>query len=108
MARSIKQLIPNVRMPRLPEVTDEPDVFAGVLRASGAGFPAVRTVLAFQVDPDMYTLRIEASRLGGPLRTAGEPAGGVADAGQVKHDDVGIRALPQHPAVADVHDGRRQ
>lgn len=44
---------------------DEPDVFAGVLRASGAGFPAVRTVLAFQVDPDMYTLRIEASRLGG-------------------------------------------
>lgn len=27
MARSIKQYIPNVRMPRLPEVTDEPDVF---------------------------------------------------------------------------------
>ncbi|WP_419706694.1 S8 family serine peptidase [Promicromonospora sp. NFX87] len=44
---------------------DEPDVFAGVLRASGAGFPAVRTVLAFQVNPDLYTLRIEASRLGG-------------------------------------------
>ncbi|MFD6446670.1 S8 family peptidase [Promicromonospora sp. NPDC060204] len=45
--------------------SDEPDVFAGVLRATGAGFPAVRTVLAFQSDPDMYTLRIEASRLGG-------------------------------------------
>jgi sec-independent protein translocase protein TatC len=28
MARSIKQIIPNVRVPRLPEVTDEPDVFA--------------------------------------------------------------------------------
>jgi sec-independent protein translocase protein TatC len=27
MARSIKQFIPSVRMPRLPEVTDEPDVF---------------------------------------------------------------------------------
>jgi sec-independent protein translocase protein TatC len=27
MARSIKQYIPNVRMPRLPEITDEPDVF---------------------------------------------------------------------------------
>lgn len=27
MARSIKQFIPNIRLPRLPEVTDEPDVF---------------------------------------------------------------------------------
>lgn len=27
MARSIKQFIPNVRIPRLPEITDEPDVF---------------------------------------------------------------------------------
>jgi sec-independent protein translocase protein TatC len=27
MARSIKQFVPNLRMPRLPEVTDEPDVF---------------------------------------------------------------------------------
>lgn len=27
MARSIKQYIPKIRMPRLPEVTDEPDVF---------------------------------------------------------------------------------
>lgn len=27
MARSLKQFIPNVRLPRLPEVTDEPDVF---------------------------------------------------------------------------------
>ncbi|MCP2267109.1 S8 family serine peptidase [Promicromonospora thailandica] len=44
---------------------DDPDLFAGVLRASGPGFPTVRTVLAFQVDPDMYTLRIEADRLRG-------------------------------------------
>lgn len=27
MARSIKNMIPSIRMPRLPEVTDEPDVF---------------------------------------------------------------------------------
>jgi sec-independent protein translocase protein TatC len=27
MARSLKQFIPNVRIPHLPEVTDEPDVF---------------------------------------------------------------------------------
>jgi sec-independent protein translocase protein TatC len=27
MARSIKQFIPSIRVPRLPEVTDEPDVF---------------------------------------------------------------------------------
>lgn len=53
---------------------DEPDVFAGVLRATGAGFPAVRTVLAFQIDPDMHTLRIEASRLGG--RAADNPDAG--------------------------------
>lgn len=56
--------------------SDEPDVFAGVLRATGAGFPAVRTVLAFQVDPDMYTLRIEANRLGG-LPAANPDAGWV-------------------------------
>lgn len=56
--------------------SDEPDVFAGVLRATGAGFPAVRTVLAFQIDPDMYTLRIEANRLGG-LPAANPDAGWV-------------------------------
>jgi subtilisin family serine protease len=44
---------------------DEPDVFAGVLSATGPGFPPVRTVMAFQVNPDMYTLRIEATRRGG-------------------------------------------
>lgn len=48
---------------------DDPDVYAGQLTAAGSGIPAVRTVLAFQVNPDMFTLRVEATR------RSGAPAG---------------------------------
>jgi hypothetical protein len=44
---------------------DEPGTYTGALTASGAGFASVRTVLAFMAEPDLHTLRIEATQADG-------------------------------------------
>lgn len=56
---------------------DDPDLYTGVVTAAGAGFPPVRTVLGFQVEPDMSTLHIEATAPDGstPLVSSGTAYG---------------------------------
>ncbi|WP_164743516.1 S8 family serine peptidase [Microbacterium sulfonylureivorans] len=44
---------------------DEPGVYTGALTAGGPGFAPVRTVLAFTAEPDLHTLRIEATQSDG-------------------------------------------
>jgi hypothetical protein len=41
---------------------DDPDLYTGVVTAVGEGFPAVRTVVGFQIEPNMASLHLSATQ----------------------------------------------
>ncbi|MBW9109249.1 S8 family serine peptidase [Microbacterium ureisolvens] len=50
---------------------DDPDFYTGTVTAAGAGFSAVRTVIGFQIEPNMATVHLTATQPDGlPVESA--------------------------------------